>query len=492
MVKFLLFAVLGLCSLNVLAGKSGGVKVEVDKHELALGESLVLTLHGSSHVLDTLDIKTLENDFDIHGRVLSHDEREAALALTLYPRHSGRIQLPVLAGLAKSMRAIRLSVLDGSQTIPQVWVFAELQPDSPLVKQPVRLMVEACDDGSLQWKAPVLPTLEGVQIRYLGQRQTGTRHDELACTAHRWYWALTPLAAGAVRIPLPTLEAQKFGQQLRYPPAMAELKAHAIPGWLPREAAIGAPEISAGALPKEWPVQRPLPRTYDVVGAYSPSDLKQVLAIQLARQPAFSSYQPAIDVQPQTDPDTVQPRYTLTLYALPDRTGELVFPDLVFPYLDPATGQMTTISQAGGTIEIFNPLTRKVWKWTLGLAGLILAAVVGMWLKRAIEWRLARRRGLKAIADADDIPSLALALRSFSLRLNETPAVTLGVWLERMQAETTGVSAEAVVKLVEAVRYGRQRADQTGLADLQRQARELLVRCKPRNQVVLWGRRSRN
>lgn len=453
MVKFapILFALL------LPLPSQAALKSQIDKRELVLGEALTLSINGAPDALEVLDDSALKQDFEIRTRSLSKGAGshsvDGVLTLTLYPLRTGKIQLPALA---KTLRPLSVRVLESSETIPKILWHIELQPETPLTRQPVRLTLEACDDGSLEWKRPLLPTPEGIQLRTLGEERLDVERDGTSCTAHRWHWMLQPMSAGAFTIPIPMLEAAKFGQQLRYPAPQGSLSALAAPAWLPRETAIGKPIIKATAVPQTWPLDRPLSRRIEIEGAYNPADIKALLDAQLAAAPAFSVYRPVVEILAQSDTASPLTRIAITLYAHPHETGNLNFPELVFPYFDPASGSLQTERLDVPSVKIFNPLHTKLLWGAGALLVLTLLGLLGWWMKKAIAWRLAKQHGLKAIAHAQNIDELAQALRKFSLRANALPAVSLGTWRSQIDAQTSTTGVAELIALIEQTIYGRK------------------------------------
>jgi hypothetical protein len=476
MVKRLLALLLCFAPLSAFCA----VKLEASRRVLALGEPVKLFVTGLPGTLDAIDTRPLLQDFAIRGKDLSLGKHDSMLTLTLYPLHTGRIRASFAIGHPPLTRSVELKVLDGSTEIPKVRIRTDLEPRNPLVRQIARFTVEACDDGGLRWKRPLLPTMEGAQLRPLGESQVQAESGGISCTAHRWYWALTPTTSGRIEVPLPMLEAELLGQQLRFPAPQMLFDVSAIPTWLSNETAIGEPSIRDEPLPSTWPLQRPLAITMEIEGGYSPEGLRHLLALQLGRDSAWSIYPPLIEALKPKDRNTPTPRYALTLYALPATTGELAFPNLVFPYLDPATGDMESIQLAGSKVDIFNPMHKTVWKVLEGLVGAILLAAAGRRLKWSIDWRRARRRGVARVAKASNLKTLAEAVRSFSLCLNSIPATTLGQWRERMAEDATGTGLDQLVSHIEQACYGKERGS---LASLKQEAMRVLQRvklCRPR------------
>ncbi|MDP2787047.1 MAG: hypothetical protein Q8O79_03090 [Pseudomonadota bacterium] len=458
---------------------------QIDRPRIALGEPLTLTLNAGPGMLEGLDLKPLAADFEIQGRNLNRSDQAEQLTLTLYPLRTGKFVLPGLGlpNLGLPGRAPTVQVDGESENVPKIRFSLSTEPAAPTVRQPTRLTLEVCDDGSLEWKRPLLPTRVGVYLRPLGEQQMEVEHDAAGktetCTAHRWHWSLLATAAGPLDLALPMLEAGKFGQRLRFPPPSATLSAAAVPAWLPAEAAVGQAKLSAGPLPETWPINRPLAWRIEISGGYSPTAIKTLLALQLVGHPRLQLYPPSVEALPPETPDDATPRHAVTLYAVPDRTGALVFPNIALPWFDPASGRMQTLTLPGRTLEIIDPLHKKLIWGGIGAVGLSALAFLAHLAWRALRWRLARRRSLKAIANSNDLPALIQAVRSFSLKPGTPPAATLGVWRERGALRAEGL--EALIDLLEAASYGTQSVE---TEILKIKVLEVLGQIRPASQLT--------
>lgn len=469
----------------LLAGSPAhAASYQIDRPRITLGEALTLTLNANPGELEKLDLTPLTSHFELRGRTLNRSEQSESLTLTLYPLHAGQIDLPALElpNLSPPKRALSVQVDSESDKIPKIHFSLTSDPVTPSVRQPARLTLEICDDGSLDWKRPLLPTRAGVYLRVLGEQQTSSERDGEPCTAHRWHWRLLATSAGPIDLALPMLEANKFGQQLRFPPPTATLSAAPLPEWLPTEVSIGKPTIAADPAPTNWPVQRPLAWRIKISGGYSPDTLKALIALQLSGHAPWQHFPPSIEYLPPETPDIATPRYAITLFALPEQTGMLIFPDLTLPWFDPAGASLQTVALRGPHVNIENPLHAQLRWIAIAVAGLIAIALLARIALRALRWRRARRQGIAAITRANDISSLALAVRGFNLT-STTPrttprttarATTLGTWQTQQNLHAAGL--EALITQLESACYGSEPLD---FSSLKNQAKQVLARARP-------------
>jgi hypothetical protein len=369
-----------------------------------------------------------------------------------------------------------VTVTAGSSETPQVLFRVETDPAAPVQRQPTRLTLEACDDGSLDWKRPLLPVHAALHHRPLGEEQMTVERDGIRCTAHRWHWAVVPTQAGPLQLPLPMLEAGKFGRQLRFPAPVAAFTVAAVPTWLPLNVAIGQPRVAAEKLPATWPVQRPLAWRFEVVGGYSEDGLKALLALQLQNQSGLNSYSPTLETLPGEARNSPLPRLRVTLYANAAETGPLVLPSLSLPWFDPTSGRLENLILAGGVVQIVNPALESLARWSTILLGAGLLAVLLAWAVRRLAWRWRKRHGLAALAASTDLESLARAVLAFSLRPHPHPATTLGLWRERLLAEARCEGLDELTEALQRARYGGMPED---ISLPRARALQVLARCRP-------------
>lgn len=443
----------------------------VEPANVAMGEPVTLTLTSRPGTLDKLDLAPVAANFEILGRTLGGDAREESLVLTLYPLRTGRFVLPDL-GLPG--RAPMVTVTEQSETMPKVRFRVETAPETYHVRQSLRLTIEACDDGSLLWQRPQPTASEGLFMRPLNEEQLEVERDGERCTAHRWHWSVLPTVAGATVLPLPMLEANKFGRRLRFPPPQASLQALSLPGWLPSEAAIGRPEISAAPLPAQWPVNRPLLWRIEINGSYSAEALKNILRLQFANLPQFSSYPPSVE---ELGSEGGMPRYAVSVYAQFRERGDAILPDLALPWYDPAAEKLQQLRLPGSRVQVVDPARQRLIAWLSGLGALVAVFAFSYLLWRTLGWRLRRQRALAGLKRVADVDGLARRLCAFSLRRGSSPAATLGEWRQRMQAETETEGLDELVAAMEQARYGET---QTELNSLLRQTVNRLAAARPR------------
>lgn len=473
----LLVLLLGLSLAGLAAPQVRGPSYELDRATVALGEPLQLRITraagASGASLDRLDLSALQHDFEILERTLGRDSAQETLTLTLYARRTGRYTLPGLSGL--SGRAPRVTVTEGSATVPRVQWKLSLDPPQPLLRQPTLFTLEACDDGTLLWKRPQLPSVEGLLLRPLNETEIITTRDGQRCTAHRWHWALLPTATGALSLPLPVLEAGKFGRRLRFAPPALDVNVQPLPAWLPAQAAIGQPDFVAEPLPAQAVLEQPLAWHLRVSGAYSVQALQDQLTLQLGEADArlgMNTY--ASQLEPQASL-ALLPQYRVTLFLVPRARGALALPVLQLPWYDPASGQLMQARLTAQRIEVIDPL-RQRWL-TVGavLAAGVPVLLLVLWLVHALRWRWHRHALQRALVTAQTPDALRRCLLAFGTSPQPARALTLQDWQQRVQLQWTSSGLDELVGALDAACF-------SDVGDPQEKMKDL------RPQVMAWAR----
>ena len=446
---------------------------ELDRQTLALGEALTLrisrALSDPSAPLDTLDLRPLQQDFDLLERTLGRDDSQENLLLTLYPRRIGRLTLPTLgqagqAGQAGQMGkaasgAVTVTVTEGSDSVPKVFWKISLDPAEPLARQASTLTLEACDDGSLLWQRPTLPAAQGLLVRPVNETEIITQRNGERCTAHRWHWAVLPTAAGPASVKVPVMQASKFGNRLRFTPPTLAVTTQALPDWVPDEVAVGKPDISADPLPAQAVLNQPLAWRLRITGNYSAQDLQTLLRLQFqsSNDDALTAYAPRIERQASQTLDT---QHLVTVYLLPHARGPWQVPALQLPWFDPKTAQLQQIRIEGGQLEVIDPV-RQRWLWAMAaLAGVGAAIGLGFWLWRRLRWRWRRHITLKKLRQCHTPEALCQTLLPFAWQGHAQPAPTLRTWQTHMQQQCQSVGLDELVGTLERCRFSQAKDSQ--------------------------------
>jgi len=458
---------------------AASLTARLDKSAITLGEPVSLSIQAKGLSLDMLDITPLTANFDVSSRTLSREADSETLVLTLYPRATGALMVPPL--LLQTLRTATqaLKVVDGSDTVPRVTAIWVMERVAPWVNRPTRLTLAICDDGSLQWQRPVLPTSTGRLMRALGEEEGEGLRGKEACILRQFHWSLIATQSGAAMLEVPMLNAIHFGQSLRFPGPSLNYQAQALPPWLPNLAPPVAPKVLAVPLPTRWPLNRPLNWRFQVTGGYSVEGLRSLLELQLGDTPELGIYPPLIEAVALDNPASPLSRYDVTLFFQPRKRGLLSLPVLRLPWYDTTRGQLRNTELKANTLTVFDP--RGKWAAYLvggGLGALLLSILVWQ-MQQTIRWRMARRRGLNRIRQADTVEALAHAVRQFSLS-GLPVAPSLGAWKQRLQQEAMRCPVDEAVSRLAQCQFGPRRVE---LSELQQALLQALAQTRPRRRA---------
>lgn len=416
------------------------LSVQVDRHQIALGQALTLELRaaGAGPSLDAVRLDALRRDFEVYrasaatssrlreGRV----ETERSLTLTLYPLRSGRLRVPALSLDGRSSRPLEIRVLPAGPGVPRVSFRLGLEPAAPRVRQAATLELDIYDDGSLRWSPPDLADTPGLHVRRLEEGQPRETPDGMSVTVHRYRWAILPLQGGGRELAFPMLDATKFGVHLRYRVPPFIFSARPLPAYLPPYVPVGRPSLTGQPLPARLIVGRPVEWALTVRAA----GLSREGLIRLLSLPEVAGlrvYPPRLSRPDEVAPASPQQVWRVVFPLRPLRAGAVRLPQLRLPYFDPETGRVEAVALAGPTLQVADPLGRAIRLAAAAGAGLLLAAVLGYRLRPRWRRALARRSALGRIARADSPWALRAALLAFDPG-GGAPCATLGQWLRRL------------------------------------------------------------
>lgn len=447
------------CALQLAAGWASAqplFEVRAERRELALGEALQLTIRAADSAvpLDTLKLDALRGDFDIYdqssgretlqrqGRSLSVE----TLALTLYPLHAGVLEIPALRLGGQTSRPFQVAVRESGPDVPRVRIASAVEAGVVVARRASRMSLEIYDDGSLQWAPPQLSALPALHIRSLGESQRQVEIDGERLTLHRFSWAVMPLREGNFNLPLPALEALKFGKRLRYAAPSLFFPARGLPAYLPVQVPVGKPQVEVDALPMKIILNRPVDWRFTVSSASLGEDSVAKLFAGVRGSAALHVYAPVVARLPDASADAPEQVFQVSVPLRFSQGGRQTLPALSFPYYDPDSRRIEAVVLPGVSVDVVNPLWRK-----LGWAAAILAGIAAsVWLFWAGRERVrairARRRAIRAIAAAQTPQELRLAWLHYG-----APGNTLRQWLRQ---NPCGPSLTAAAEALERLCYG--------------------------------------
>jgi len=367
-----------------------------------MGEPLKLRITGTAN-LSELDLAPLKNDFEVFSKATSSSTRngreQSVLDVTLYPLRSGKLMLPsLMLGTARS-RTLPIEIQP-----TQVSLRAWLAPAVPMEREPTTLHLEIRDDGSLGWAMPTQLEAPHTTLRPLPEQLREEQHEGAPSIVHVYRWRVLPLKHGSLSIAFGMLDANKFGQRLRFPLSAVSFRVQPAPTYLPLHLPIGKPTLRSAALPKQIIAGQPVALNIDIhaPGLSSEGALK---LLQYDTPPGLRFYAPSVTPITLDGEDAL--RLTLTFVA--ERHAQ-AFPALRLPYFDPQRQRIEALDIPAARLSVRDPLHEKIILGALLISGVLLLAWIGYqarpWLHR---WRI-KRAWLARIQAAQNPAELYRAL----------------------------------------------------------------------------------
>jgi BatD DUF11 like domain len=203
------------------------VTTSLGRDQIALGDSVQLTLQRDSAGGGEPDLSPLEKDFDILGRSAStslqmingKSSAQRQLILTLVPKHDGPIEVPALQWGGEQSSPLNLSVSangnsgGGNTGAPPSTAHALLSSrvdtPNPYVQAGVMLTVKVDTDDAINQPSLEFPGSNDVVVQRFGQDMQGeeTRNGRRYHVTERRY-LLFPQRSGELRLDGPVLDAQ--------------------------------------------------------------------------------------------------------------------------------------------------------------------------------------------------------------------------------------------------------------------------------------------
>lgn len=496
MVKWLRWGCFMLLALPAWA--SAALEARVDKPEIALGESVTVTVtlrtgHAKAS-LDGLALNALQADFDIYSRstdtqtqtIRGRQVTTQTMTLVLYPLHSGRVLFPVLHFAGASSRPLALMVHATSADVPRVQFKLTLHPERLRTRQSARLVLDIYDDGSLQWSPLWLQPPTAAHVRELASSQHEEMLNGTPVTVHRRVWAIMPLRAGSSVVNLPMLEALKFGNRLRYALPSLQFDTRPTPAYLPVYVPIGKIEVSSQPLSGPLVLNRPVNWILTVRGTgLSAEGLAKLLPTQVDND-ALRFY-PA-QIESVGDPTTLVQTWRLTLPFRPLRAGNMRLPTLVLPYYDPVSDSLESVVIQPPVMTAANPLWHKLARFAV-IGGLLaaLAWLAYLCWRQYQRWQI-RRVSLLRIEVAANCSELSQALRDFDPGDGGLRAATLNQWLTAMTLRFgENAALRQLVQQLQMCCYGENRAGES-YHGLRQSALAVLRNIRPNKKRSSWLR----
>ena len=219
-----------ICLLLLSGPLFAEINTTVDRTRLSEGETLNLMLEVQGQVSGQPDTKPLEKDFEVLGTASGSQttitngsvDARTTWTISLQPKHSGSITIPLLEVNDQKTTAIDIEVTKASQadanSEADVFIETEVTPESPYVQSEVRYTLRIHHAVQLAEAELIDPAIEGAIIRKAeGEREYYKTIKDRQYRVIEIEYTLFPQASGELVIPEAVLKAriQQAGQSNR-------------------------------------------------------------------------------------------------------------------------------------------------------------------------------------------------------------------------------------------------------------------------------------
>jgi len=213
-----------------------GIRASLDASQVAVGDTVQLTLERDGRTSGRPDVTPLEHDFDILGTSSSTSiellngaaSERTQVILTLAPKASGRMTIPPLAWDGERSQALSLLVTgpggttqsgDGAPaSAPSVFIETSVSSEQPYVQAAVQLTVRLFTAALLYRADLELPENGDVVAKQVGTDESGhTERNGRTYQVITRHYVLFPLHSGKLTLQGPVLDAEVAANQPRRP-----------------------------------------------------------------------------------------------------------------------------------------------------------------------------------------------------------------------------------------------------------------------------------
>jgi len=197
------------------------INTTVDRTRLAEGETLNLMLEVQGQVSGQPDTKALEKDFEVLGTASGSQmtitngavDARTTWTISLQPKHSGTIAIPILEIHGQKTTAINVEVTKAAQADADsgadVFIETEVTPESPYVQGEVRYTIRIHHAVQLAGAELIDPVIDGAIVRKTeGDREYYKTINDRRYRVIQIDYTLFPQSSGELVIPEAVLNAR--------------------------------------------------------------------------------------------------------------------------------------------------------------------------------------------------------------------------------------------------------------------------------------------
>ncbi|HEX5459891.1 MAG TPA: BatD family protein [Steroidobacteraceae bacterium] len=376
------------------------IKASLDTQQIAVGDTVQLTLEHDGRASGQPDLTPLQQSFDILGTssstmielVNGSASQKTEVVLTLAAKHGGHLTIPAITWDGERSQPLSLTVSgpdgaaqpDGTpaQAVPTVFMETSVSPEQPYVQAAVQLTVRLFAADTLYHADLELPESGDVVAKQVGSDETSAvERNGRSYQVFTRHYLLFPLHSGKLTLQGPVLDAELAMRQPRRPfgadpfgggffggPLLRTVRPVRVHGkpivlavrarpanavgsyWLPARDVT----LSAAWTPAKLTAQAGDPVTLDLTLTATGLTAAQLpdLASLLSLPPGLKSYpdQPKLDDSARSG--TLVGTRDQTIAFMADSPGRYTIPALTVSWWDTQTNQPRVVRLAARTLSI--------------------------------------------------------------------------------------------------------------------------------------------
>jgi len=368
-------ALILFASLFALPTWAAEFTASVDRKQLQLNEPVLLTLSlinsdtrlRAEGVDANVDLSRLTKDFNLgrpeassnYNIYLGQGRSTSEIKVELFPKHSGRLSIPVFEIDDLKSNPIAIEVLKkDADAAEEIFVRSGTNQTSAWVGQQIvawidlyhRVELASASLGSNLETEP--QQIELLPNWKMPQESRKEQHQGIEYDVERMTWSVFPTQAGPFTVQLPDIWiVTKRGNKLRLPHQRITLEVKALPVDLPSDIIIGKPELTADPLPNNFKQFELSQWTITLKAPVGVTSLPRLLpGIELPD--GLKLYPDPARYHSQQNSNGIMDAADYSLSIMPLRDGEFELPSIRVPYFDPDSGRAALVELPGQTIKV--------------------------------------------------------------------------------------------------------------------------------------------
>lgn len=468
MVRPLLVLLLALLPLAGFTSPSLELQVDQDTQQLGRAFPARLIASGIDANLSHIDLSPLETDFGVVIREYlgstgnANNTAQQQLALQLYPRRTGHLQVPALAFAAASSNPLDLEVLQAQGASGPINVEYHITSAQPWQRQQVLLRISVTTPD----KFARLDAMEMLHKDSEVRTMAASKVTQGGSTRLETGWVIFPLQSGRQRISLPPVLYHLQGAvERRFYLPHVELNVRPLPDYIPPLMPVGRVSVDSSIEANKllntgetyhWNIRLHSP---ELLPHLLPPVLRQISPDkQVNYLPARSRREENI---------TALGSHGVVVHTIPFQslsTGRIKLPELRIQYFDPEQGRVSTIRHRPPQIWSMAGYWQVLIATGFLLAGIFMVKAAwkyGLCLRRKNAYM---REAIHHIGQAATGLQLRQTLRLIARAQQWPENLSITKWSEYWNSHYSP-SATATVEMLSRACYARSKTDPLQIRD---------------------------